>query len=144
MQRVHRTQFSDPIHIVVDTSGDKVRTKQSFATDADINVIVGRLQKGAMLSDPAVVATRQAIFGDFTELGDFQAAQNRIVKGREAFESLSSTVRARFHNEPGELLDFMADESNKAEAQKLGFIPEDPSPPEAPIVVPEPPEPVPT
>ncbi len=134
-----QTTWSRGPKVVVDCSGDVVRTKQSFRKEADINFIVARSLKTGMLVDPRVVAKREAIFGDFTQVGDFQDAQLRIVKGREAFESLSSSIRARFQNEPGLLLDFMADEANREEAQELGIIPKDDTVPAEPV---EPPGPV--
>jgi hypothetical protein len=34
---------------------------------------------------------------------------------------LPGNVRARFHNDPQELLEFCSDEKNRAEAEKLGI-----------------------
>lgn len=133
----HFTRWRRGPKVVVDTRGDPVRTKQSFRTEADINWIVARYQRTGMLTDPGKVSRREAIFADFSEVGDFQDAQERIIKGREAFDSLSAEVRRRFDNEPGKLLDFMADEANLKEAQDLGIIEKDDTPPAKPVVVPE-------
>lgn len=118
--------------VVVDTSGDRVRTKQSFAGEADINQIMARFHKTGMLVDPSVVDNRVAIFGDFTEVGDFHSALGKVIRGRKAFDGLSSKLRTRFNNDPGELLDFMSLEANRLEAQELGIIPKDPAGPVVP------------
>ncbi len=109
------------------------RTKQSFRQEADINFIVSRYEKTGMLVDPSVVRRRQALFGDFSEVGDFLACQEKILKGHEAFSTLSSSVRERFHNDPAEMLDFMSDEANRDEAVRLGIVEKKAEP----VVVPE-------
>ncbi len=107
------------------------RTKQSFRNETDINQIMKRFAKTGMI-DPANVSLRKAAFGDFSQMGDFHEMQEKIVKGREAFETLSSEVRERFRNDPGLLLDFLHDENNREEAVRLGLSPEVDKPPEDP------------
>jgi len=130
----HYTRLIRGPKVVIDCSKGKILTKQSFKQESDINFIVARYQRTGMLVDPGMVGRREAIFADFSEVGDFQSAQERIVKGREAFDSLSAEVRSRFQNEPGKLLDFMANEANKKEAQDLGIIPKDDPVPGDPVV----------
>ncbi len=95
---------------------------------------------------PEILNKRQAIFADVSDVGDYQHCKQTIIDADMAFDSLPSHVRTRFHNEPGELLDFCADSSNREEAIELGIIPkpeqlEPETPPEPPPVTPtEPPK----
>ncbi len=127
---------------VVDCSGDKVRTKQSFKRETDINVIVARFVKTGMIS-PEAMAKRQATFADVSLIGDFQECQNQIRDAHAAFMTLTPEIRSRFSNQPAELLDFMGKEENRAEAIELGIIAKPvettpPAPPEPPTPDPEP------
>ncbi|AXH75591.1 MAG: internal scaffolding protein [Microviridae sp.] len=94
------------------------RTKQSFKEEVDINTIVRRFGLSGVL--PAVV--NPPMYGDFGGVFDYQTAMNAVVGARESFMSLPAGVRSRFHNDPQELLAFLGDEGNKAEAIKLGLV----------------------
>ncbi len=106
---------------VVDCSGDKIRTKQSFKKECDINNIMSRFVKTGNIS-PEALSKRQATFADVSEIGDFQECQNQIQDAHKAFMTLPPDLRARFENEPAQLLDFMKDENNREEAIELGII----------------------
>lgn len=127
---------------VVDCSNDKIRTKQSFKKETDINHIVARFVKTGIIT-PEALAKRQGTFADVSAIGDFQECQNQIREAHAAFMTLSPDLRARFDNQPAKLLDFMADTDNRDEAIELGIIakPKEtaPEPPEPPAPTPEPP-----
>lgn len=101
------------------------RTKQSFKEEADINTIVRRFGlTGELPKD-----VRMPVHGDFTNLPDFRAAQDALVSARESFQEMPANVRARFHNDAAEFIDFCSDKNNRDEAIKLGLVPrpEDPA-----------------
>lgn len=93
-------------------------TKQSFAEECDINTIVRRFG----LTGELPTNVRMPSYGDFTGLGDFRDAMNAVVAAREAFDLMPADVRARFHNDPAEFVDFCSDEKNFEEAGKLGLV----------------------
>lgn len=93
------------------------KTKQSFRNEVNINTIMAKAKKGAMVP----ITNKEAFFGDFTSAVDFATAQNRLIAAQEAFLRLPSAVRKRFENDPGKLLDFLTKEENEAEAVKLGL-----------------------
>jgi len=100
------------------------RTKQSFRQESDVNTIVARAMKGGALCDSSSVnGGRVPLFGDFSNGADFLSVQNRIASCNQLFSRLSASVRARFGNSPAALLDFISDEANASEAQKLGLLP---------------------
>ena len=46
---------------------------------------------------------------------------DKITQAELAFNDLSSDIRAKFHNDPGKLIDFLSDEKNNKEAIELGL-----------------------
>ena len=67
--------------------------------------------------------TRTPMFGDFTTAPtSLQDAYNRILEAQAGFADLPSNVRARFGNDPMQLIAFLNDPSNRAEAEQLGLV----------------------
>lgn len=52
--------------------------------------------------------------------------------------TLPPEIRTRFDNDPGKLIDFVADPDNRQEAQELGIVNPAPEPAKPPEVPPEP------
>lgn len=99
--------------------GDGVSaTKQSFKDECDINVIVDKFMKtGAMPEN-----VRMPVAADYSEVLDFRGMMNSIVQARESFDEMPAPVRARFHNDPAEFVDFCLKDENWDEALKMGLI----------------------
>ncbi len=112
----------DRNRVVVDCSNDKILTKQSFKKETDINQIMARFIKTGIITEDAL-AKRQASFADVSNIGDYQECQNQIHAAQAAFMTLAPQVRARFQNNPAELLDFVSHKENREEAIQLGIIP---------------------
>lgn len=122
------------------------RTKQSFKDECDINVIVAKYIRTGVI-DPRSLNAREAMFADVTDVPSYQEALNVVRAAQEGFEALPAKIRDRFENDPAQLLGFMGDPKNEAEAIELGLItgPETPSappstPPTAPTAPPAPPK----
>lgn len=103
---------------------DPSLTKQADAEDADINTIVRRFNVTGQLPQNV----RMPTYGDFTDIPDFHQAQNAIRMATESFAAMPAHVRARFHNDPHEFVEFCSDDSNRAEAEKLGLVTPKPAP----------------
>lgn len=67
---------------------------------------------------------------------DYHAQLAAVTGVRQYFEALPSKVRARFGNDPSQMLEFLGDSRNREEAEKLGLV----KAPEAPISPPVKPE----
>lgn len=106
--------------------------QQQFLEESDINTIVERFGLNGEMPASPVVPT----FGDFSEVRDFHSAMNAVVKAQGDFMELPAKVRARFSHDPQQLLEFLADASNRKEAVALGLIPESVAP-EVPVASPE-------
>lgn len=96
--------------------------QQHFANEVNINQIIARYRTTGLLTDPLRPATRLAQFGDFSDVVDYQTAQNIIIAADAAFMSLPAVVRKRFDNDPAKYIAFMEDEKNYDEALKLGLV----------------------
>ena len=97
-------------------------TQQQFAEEADINAITERYRSTGYLSDPLNPGTNIPSFGNFSSEHSFLDAQLIISRSYEMFDSLPSSLRERFSNDPSRLLAFVDDESNFDEAVKLGLL----------------------
>jgi len=96
---------------------DKSRAQAHMLADTDINTIVNRFHKTGVMPQGLVTPT----YGDFEGIFDFATATNAIAQANETFEQLPSKLRARFHNNPAEFVDFCSNEANLAEMEKLGL-----------------------
>lgn len=94
-------------------------TKQAEKDACDVNNIVRKWQKTGVIEH---VAKYQ---GDYSDLVgapvDYHAAFNQVLEARAAFDSLPSSVRKRFQNDPGAFLEFVSDPANGDEMIKLGL-----------------------
>lgn len=97
---------------------EETLTKQSFQEEVDINTIVRRFNLTGQLPENVAVPT----YADFDEIFDFHSAMNVVAQAGEAFGLMPADVRARFHNDPGEFMDFVHDDRNYSEAVKLGLV----------------------
>lgn len=94
------------------------RTKQSDAESADINFIVSRhtAMEIALMGD-----TDRQMYGDFSDVGSFQEALEIVNFAQQQFNGLDAKVRARFNNDPAQMLEFVGDPANQDEMVKLGL-----------------------
>lgn len=99
-------------------SEEEGRTLQQFKEECDINTIVRRFGLTGELPDNF----RPPMIGDFTEVMDFQSALNAVRRAEEAFMEMPADLRARFSNDPQKLIEFLGDDKNRDEADKLGLL----------------------
>lgn len=122
------------------------RTKQSELEICDINNIMARYATTGVITH---VASGQPLYGDFSEVEDYQASLNKVMSAEERFNSLPSDIRKKFDYDPQKMVEFILDEKNRDECVKLGFINDirasvdlpnilSPAPSPAPVDVPTP------
>ena len=96
------------------------RTQQQFKEECDVNNILRNYVNTGVLTHTAAVPPE---FGDFSEVpSDYGEALVLIERSKEMFNALPSDVRDRFDNKPQNLVQFLKDESNREEAEKLGLV----------------------
>lgn len=94
-------------------------TIQSHAEDCDITRIAAAMEQGLFRPRGP-----EPMFGDFTGIVDYRSAVKAVGEAYEGFMQFPAKVRARFRNDPAELLAFMEDPDNYDEGLKLGLFKE--------------------
>lgn len=93
---------------------------QSERDKCDLNIIKAIYDRTGVMNN---IRTDAPKYGDFTTACDLHTARLRVQEAEAEFMTLPALVRARFYNDPGSLIDFLADERNREEAMSLGLIP---------------------
>lgn len=97
---------------------DPSLAQQHMKDECDINVIVERFGVTGQLPVTALEPT----YGDFSGVSDYQDALIKLQQTDADFMALPAAIRARFANDPFELVNFLASEANREEAIQLGLI----------------------
>lgn len=113
------------------------RTKQSFREASDINTIVARYRKTGLIEN---LSRAQPYYADVSGIGSYHENLLKVQAAQDSFALLPSDVRGRFNNDPGQLLEFLSDESNRDEAISLGILAKPKDWKEFPVVPPAVPE----
>jgi phage internal scaffolding protein len=92
--------------------------QQHMKDECDINVIVERFG----VTGKVPVTQFEPSYGDFSGVGDYHTALNKINSTKEQFMTLPAKVRAKFDHDPYQLVNFLMDEANRNEAVELGLI----------------------
>lgn len=98
---------------------DPSMTQQQFSAECDINNIMKKYDNTGLITH---LAKRPAMYGDFSQITDYQEMLETIRYADEAFMTLSAEARQRFENDPQKLLNFLQDSKNYDEGVKLGFL----------------------
>ena len=108
---------------------DESLAQQNMRDECDINVILKRFAVTGQL--PENVRVPQ--YGDFTNAMDYQSSLNAVRAAEASFMQLPAELRLRFANDPQKLLEFVANDDNRAEAEKLGLVQPKAAPNPAPV-----------
>lgn len=109
----------------VDFTGEVSMTKQSFEKECDINEIVKRFERSGLVTH---LADKVGFYGDVASVPDYQSSLNIVARAGEYFAALPASIRERFGNDPGQLVEFLNDPGNKAEAIELGILEKEKAP----------------
>jgi phage internal scaffolding protein len=97
---------------------DASLAQQHFKDECDINNILRQFNITGLLPE-APLSPR---YGDFTGIGDYHSALNQVIAAEDEFMSLPAQIRARFENDPTQLIEFLDKPENINEAIKLGLV----------------------
>ena len=92
--------------------------QQHHKDECDINYILQKFNVTGLLPS-APLSPR---YGDFTGIGDYHTALNRVIAAQGEFDALPAQIRARFDNDPSKLIEFLENEKNRPEAEELGLV----------------------
>jgi phage internal scaffolding protein len=93
-------------------------TEQHHESDHNMQKIMDKVIRGA----PIPFKKGGMDYGEFDSELSYQDCCNRLVEAETQFMSLPSKLRERFNNDPGKLIGFLNDESNRKEAEALGLV----------------------
>ena len=102
---------------VVTYTGDESKVQKDMQDETDISNILEKYGRTGMLP----VMENPGMYDDFSDIPDYQEAQNRIRRADEAFNALPSKLREKFENDPAKMIQFLSDKENTKEAIKLGL-----------------------
>lgn len=94
-------------------------TQQNFADECDFNNVLAKWQSSGLITH---INSASPQYGDVSDIGDYQAAMDTVLKAQASFDALPAAVRERFANDPSQLLRFVQDPENTAEAIRLGLV----------------------
>ncbi len=97
---------------------DASLAQQHFKEECDINTILQKFNITGLLPEQ----TLSPRYGDFTGIGDYHTAMNRVLAVQDEFEALPAQIRARFENDPAQLIEFLENSDNRPEAEALGLV----------------------
>lgn len=103
---------------IIDESGE-VLTKQADKNSCDINLMMARYQATGELPHAPY---KKPKYGDFSQAQNFQDALDLVQEAEVNFQNLPAKVRAKFKNNPFEVLNFLDNAENLEEAIELGLI----------------------
>jgi phage internal scaffolding protein len=109
--------------------------QQHFKDECDVNRILSKYQKTGLIDH---VNHFQGDYADLSAVPDFQESLNAVLDAQAAFDTLPSTIRKQFDNDPAAFLDFVHNPDNRDEMVKMGLA-KAPAPidePVAPVVPP--------
>ncbi|AXL15154.1 internal scaffolding protein [Microviridae sp.] len=97
-------------------------TKQSFKDECDINRIMAKYQQTGVLEHVKYVSEdASSNYGNYLNSYDYHDAYNAVLRANEMFDTLPSSIRSKFENDPAKFLAFSQDPENDSEMKKLGL-----------------------
>jgi len=97
---------------------DASLAQQHFKEECDINTILQKFNITGLLPEQPLSPR----YGDFTGIGDYHTAMNRVLAVQQEFGALPAQIRARFNNDPAQLIEFLENSENRPEAEELGLV----------------------
>lgn len=103
---------------VATVNTEPTRTQQQFKDECDVNLIMKKYHQTGEIYH---INRKQGVYADLSEVGDFQQMLHTVMEVQHTFDTLPAEVRAKFHNDPAELIEFVKDPKNFEEGLKLGI-----------------------
>lgn len=95
------------------------RTKQADLETSDINNILAKYATTGVID---YVQHGDPLYGDFSQVDDYQSSLNKVMSAQAKFDSLPSEIRKKFNYDPQAMVSFVLDKNNLEECVKLGLL----------------------
>lgn len=125
-----RSAYIPHERVFADVGGPSL-TRQEFAEECDINVLMARFESTGV--GPQTV-TGEPRYLDLTDVPDLQHAMHVMIEADNAFMTLPAKVRKEFDNDPVKFVEFASDPENLPQMRDWGLAPPEKAP-EAPLRV---------
>ena len=117
-----RTSYNYDTNVASNESGvaceEPSLAQQHFKDECDINNILRQFNVTGLLPESPLSPR----YGDFTGIYDYHTALNAVIAAESEFDGLPAQIRARFNNNPEELINFLENAENLDEAISLGLV----------------------
>lgn len=118
LQPLIKSTYSPKLKVSITFPEDSLHTKQEFADECDINVLLARYQNTGEIPN---INERAPQYLDATG-HDFQTHMDFIAGAKSLFQEMPSAIRNRFDNDPAKFLDFTSQEKNRPEMAEMGLL----------------------
>lgn len=108
----------DPVNLVCQ---DVSRTRQEFADECDVNLMMERFQKSGGVFPLGKPDNAPGYFDTTLFTTDFREALDMFDHAATQFMTLPANVRREFDNDPAKFVDFAIDPSNLAKMREWGL-----------------------
>lgn len=98
-------------------NGGPSKTRLDQADSCNINTMMAKAMKGIQPR----VNTGQGNYGDFSNLGDYQTALNKVKNAQSIFNALPASLRDKYKNDPNELINKLPS-ATQEELETLGLL----------------------
>ena len=104
---------------VITQNNEPSLTQQQFHDASDINQIMKKYHATGMITH---LNQKKGAYLDLSSAKDYQQSLDLVIEAQRSFMTLPSETRARFQNDPQQLISFLSDDKNREEAIKLKLI----------------------
>lgn len=119
----------EPVDVFFD---EPSRTRQEFADECDINVLMRRYEATGVISH---VQTVEGKYMDLSNVPDLASAIDVVREANEQFMRLPARARARFDNDPVKFVEYAANPDNIEQMCEWGLAERVVDPPPAKVEV---------
>lgn len=109
------------VQVHFDLEKEPSLTEQQHKSECCIRSIVKSYMRDGVVTHINPMYSN-ALYGDFSELPDFQTAQNIVISAQNDFMALPVDVRKFFDHDPAKMIEFCQDEKNYDKAVAIGLI----------------------
>jgi phage internal scaffolding protein len=93
-------------------------TEQHHKKSTSMNFILDRYRKTGIIQH---VNAQEQRYDEYPDSITLHQAMNIVASASSMFESLPSSIRKEFNNDPGQFIDFVQDEKNYASIKEMGL-----------------------
>lgn len=124
---VYGAPYDQHERVQLDASFDG-RTRQEFADECDINILMARYEKSGVLTH---YSRTEGAYFDASDVPDLANALAIVAHAEEAFMRLPAAARREFDNDAVKFVDYAQDPANLPRMREWGLAPpeEVPDPP---------------